>query len=314
MQKTFTPVRIETKDEFTVLEGDDFTYIFNNFYGSFESVEYNGVELLHDRPKLGVWRAPTDNDRNIKLKWIEENLHHVTGKVYSVNTEKDGDGVTIKVTGSLGAPARQPFAQTVVSYAVLPWGEIQVKIDADIREKMIFLPRFGMEFAMPEGNEHLEYFGLGPDENYSDMNRHAFMGRYKSLVSEQYFPYIKPQEHGNHGNVKWAGVYDAFGRGLLFKAGTGFDFSASHYTAEDLAAASHTNELTPRGETVIRIDYKNGGIGTGSCGPYTFEKYQLTDKKINYSFSITPFCTEGMPLGGYCPEDEKDGNVRFPNF
>jgi beta-galactosidase len=296
-EKTFTPVKFETRGECTVLEGDNFAYTFNNFYGSFESIAYNGAELLHGRPKLGVWRAPTDNDRYIKQKWMEENLHHVTGKVYSVDTEKDGDGVLIKVEGSLGAPARQPFAKTLVTYTVLPCGEIRVKIDADIREKMIFLPRFGMEFVMPEGSEHLEYFGLGPDENYSDMNRHVFMGRYKSSVSEQYFPYIKPQEHGNHGRVKWAGVYNAFGRGLLFKAEHDFNFSASHYTAEDLAAATHTNELSPRGETFIRIDHKNGGIGSGSCGPYTFEKYQLTDKKIAYSFSITPFCTEEMPPG-----------------
>jgi beta-galactosidase len=160
---------------------------------------------------------------------------------------------------------------------------------------MIFLPRFGMEFAMPEGNGFLEYFGLGPDENYSDMNHHVCMGRYKSYVSEQYFPYIRPQEHGNHGNVKWAAVYDAFGRGLLIKAGAQFEFNASHYAAEDLTKATHTNDLKPRGETIVRIDYKNGGIGSGSCGPYTFGKYQVNDKKIRYSFALMPFCTEGMP-------------------
>jgi beta-galactosidase len=76
----------------------------------------------------------------------------------------------------------------------------------------------------------------------------------------------------------------------MFKAAAAFDFSASHYTAEDLTKAAHANELTPRKETIVRIDYKNGGIGSGSCGPYTFERYRLTDKKIRYSFGIMPFC------------------------
>ena len=294
-EKIFIPVAMRDKGEYTILEGDSFTYIFNNFYGSFESISYNGTEMLHDRPKLSVWRAPTDNDRNIKQKWLEENLDRATGKVYSVNAEKNGDGITIRVDGSLGSPAREPFAKTSVNYTVLPWGEIRVNIVADIREKLIFLPRFGMELVMREGSNRLEYFGLGPDENYPDMNHHVFMGRYKSFVSEQYFPYIKPQEHGNHGNVKWAAVYDILGRGLLFRADTRFDFSASHYTAEDLTKAAHTNELNPRGETIIRIDYKNGGIGSGSCGPYTFEKYLLTDKKIAYSFGMMPFFAEEMP-------------------
>jgi beta-galactosidase len=244
-----------------------------------------------------VWRAPTDNDRNIRQKWAEENLEHVIGKVYSVTIEESGGKAVFKVNGSLGALAREPFAATALTYTVLPEGAILVDVAADLRDSMIFLPRFGFEFAMPQGNEFLEYFGLGPDENYSDMNRHVFMGRYKSCVSEQYFPYIKPQEHGNHGNVKWAALYDSFGRGLLIKAGTQFEFNASHYTAEDLTKASHTHELTPRGETIIRIDYRNGGIGSGSCGPYTFEKYLASDKKIRYSFGLMPFCTEEMPAG-----------------
>jgi beta-galactosidase len=295
IKKSPVPVKIINLGEHTVLEGDAFTYMFNNFYGSFESIAHNGVELLHSRPHLSVWRAPTDNDQNVRKKWAEENLEHVTGKVYSVSAEESGGGALIKVSGSLGAVAREPFAATALTYTVLPEGVILVDVVADIRDNMMFLPRFGMEFAMPEGNELLEYFGLGPDENYSDMNHHVFMGHYKSRVSEQYFPYIKPQEHGSHGKVKWAAVYDAFGRGLLIKAGTQFEFNASHYTAEDLAKATHTNELKPRGETIVRIDYKNGGIGSGSCGPYTFEKYLVNDKRMRYSFALMPFCTEEMP-------------------
>ncbi|MCL2879957.1 MAG: beta-galactosidase small subunit, partial [Treponema sp.] len=182
----------------------------------------------------------------------------------------------------------------------LPDGAIRVSVTADIREEMVILPRFGFEFTMSGDNEYLQYFGRGPDENYCDMNKHTFMGLYASTVSQQYFPYIRPQEHGNHGNVKWAAVYDRLGRGILFTAvnraggDSGFDFNASHYSAHDLANATHTNKLTPRDETIVRIDYKNGGIGTGSCGPYTFDKYLLSDKKIAYSFRIQPFSTEEM--------------------
>ncbi|MDR2536409.1 MAG: DUF4981 domain-containing protein [Treponema sp.] len=294
-EQDFGPLGLQKEKEYAVIEGDGFVYRFNTFYGSFESLEYNGVPLLQERPKLTVWRAPTDNDRNVRQKWEAEHLDHLAAKVYSATAEQDENAVIIRVTGSLAGLSREPFAKTFTTYKVFPTGEIQAAVSAEIRETMMFLPRFGLELVMPNGNERLEYFGLGPDENYADMKAHVFMGRYASTVGEQYFPYIKPQEHGNHGNTSWAAVYDALGRGLLFKAGSRFEFSASHYTAMDLSSATHTKDLVPRGETIVRIDYKNGGIGSGSCGPYTFEPYQVRDKKISYIFGIMPFSTEEMP-------------------
>ena len=293
IEKSLPPVAMHQQGEYTIIEGDTFTYKFNNFYGSFESITRNGVEFLRNRPCFSVWRAPTDNDRNIKHQWNNENLQHVVSKVYSVNTEMAAEGVRITVHGSLCAVARAPFAQTVITYTILPSGEIMVNVSADIRDNMMFLPRFGLELIMPAGNEYLEYYGLGPEENYCDMNS-IFMGLYTSSVSDQYFPYIKPQEHGNHGNVKWAAVFDMLGRGLLFRAKTHFEFNASHYTAGDLTKAAHTNELEAREETIVRIDYKNGGIGSGSCGPYTFDKYLVNDKQIRYTFGILPFSREEM--------------------
>ena len=303
-EKKIAPLAVQEEGEFIVITGHNFRYAFNKFYGSFESLKINEKENIHCIPKLSVWRAPTDNDMRMKFSWASngrggnngsENLDHVNTKVYEVKTKKSGGSVSISVAGSLGAPARTPFAKTETVYTVLPTGEIKVDISADIRENMMFLPRFGFELAMVGGSERLEYFGLGPDENYSDMASHVTIGHYRSTVTDQYFPYIKPQEHGNHRQVKWAAVYDALGRGLLFRAADAFEFSASHFTADDLAAANHTCDLKPREETIVRIDYKNGGIGTGSCGPYTEEQYRLTDKKIRYSFGMMPVLVEELP-------------------
>jgi beta-galactosidase len=295
VEKKFQPLEIKTGGEYTEISGGGFRYLFNNFYGSFESLRINGVETLAGRSRLSVWRAPTDNDRNIKQQWLAEHFDHVQEKVYAVKTEKQGDSALIAVTGALSALSRAPLAKTGVVYTIAPSGEIRVDLSADLRDNLSFLPRFGFEFALIEGSEQLEYFGLGPDENYVDMAAHVTMGHYKSTVADQYFPYIKPQEHGNHRGVKWAAVYDALGRGLLFKGASSFEFSASRYRAEDLTAAKHTGDLKPRPETIVRIDYKNGGIGTGSCGPYTFEPYRLSEKAIRYSFGILPLLTEPLP-------------------
>ena len=286
--------------EFALIEGIDFAYVFNMFYGSFEAISRNGVEMLDSRPFLSVWRAPTDNDRNIRHKWGQNwetgNGEGMFGntqfKVYSVDLKEKKGSVAIRVTGALSPVAREPIARVVIDYTVLPTGEIQVALDADVREHLSFLPRFGFEFIMPRGNELIEYFGRGPDENYIDMTHHASINHYKSTVAEEYFPYIRPQEHGNHADVKWLAVYDAMGRGLLFKANDTFECSASHFTAHDVDKAKHTCDLVKRDETIVRIDYKVGGIGSGSCGPYTADKYKLMEKKIQYGFSVMPVLTE----------------------
>ena len=41
-------------------------------------------------------------------------------------------------------------------------------------------------------------------------------------------------------------------------------------------------------ETVLSLDFKQNGIGSGSCGPDAADKYRLTDKKFDFTFKILP--------------------------
>ena len=48
----------------------------------------------------------------------------------------------------------------------------------------------------------------------------------------------------------------------------------------------HQNELKKDKNTIIRIDYKNSGIGSASCGPELLDKYKLSEKDIHFEFYI----------------------------
>ena len=50
--------------------------------------------------------------------------------------------------------------------------------------------------------------------------------------------------------------------------------------------ANHQNELIKDDSTNIRIDYKNSGVGSNSCGPKLLEKYRLSEKEIHFEFCI----------------------------
>ena len=65
------------------------------------------------------------------------------------------------------------------------------------------MPRVGVSMALAPGLEQLDWYGRGPWENYTDRKASAMVGLYQSTVSEQYVPYIMPQEHGHKTDVRW---------------------------------------------------------------------------------------------------------------
>ena len=290
----------EEGEEYITVSGEEFTYVFNRFYGQFESMVSNGVEMLDERMKLSVLRAPTDNDRKEKLKWLYSEdygmgygLEKLMTKVYDCSFDQpDDEKVVIEVSMSLGSKARIPLLHAHVTYAIFSDGKIKVTTEAKVSEALPWLPRFGFEIIMPKGNENMEFFGMGPGDSYVDMCQATKMGHYKSTVSEQYTAYIRPQEHGNHTGVKWGCVLDEISRGMVFWTDSGFDFSASHFTVEDLMEAKHTVDLEPREQTIVHVDYKMSGIGSGSCWPQLIEKYQLKEKEFTFSFFMKPIFAE----------------------
>jgi beta-galactosidase len=111
---------------------------------------------------------------------------------------------------------------------------------------------------------------------------------YESTVTDQYVPYIMPQEHGNHTDVRWLSL--AGGKcGLRIDAQGPLEFSASHFTSQDLYAAFHTYDLTPRPEVILNLDCHHRGLGTGSCGPVTLERYTIPPGRYHWNYVIQPF-------------------------
>ena len=91
-----------------------------------------------------------------------------------------------------------------------------------------------------------------------------------------------PQEHGNHTGARLLKTDS----GLTFASDGEFEFNVSQYTADELARAAHTDELHKSGGTNIRIDYKDSGIGSGSCGAQLIEKYRVKDESFLFTFYI----------------------------
>jgi beta-galactosidase len=107
-------------------------------------------------------------------------------------------------------------------------------------------------------------------------------------VTDEYVPYIRPQENGGHSFVRWLELSDGAGRGFRLTTDEPRQVSATHFRAADLASATHDVELTPRPETVIHLDVAHRGLGTASCGPDTLPQYLVGPGTYNWSWTITP--------------------------
>ena len=291
------PLYVTESEKEIVLEGIDFRYVFDLYFGSFTGIMYNGVPMMSKMPVFNVWRAPTDNDRNIVKKWRDEGYDRLNTKVYAVNIEnRDEKHITICTEFSLGGYINKPVLHGKAYWTVYGSGDIILETQVEVREGIPFLPRFGLQLVMPEGNERVEYFGYGPHESYIDKHRSTWKSRFESTVSGMHEDYLMPQENGSHYSTEWAAVTDLQGMCLLFAGMEDFSFNVSHFTPEDLTKAMHPHELVKRGETIVNIDYMNSGVGSNSCGPELLPQYRLSRRDISFKVRIKPIFKDDVDI------------------
>ena len=94
-----------------------------------------------------------------------------------------------------------------------------------------------------------------------------------------------PQECGNHIDTKRVTLKSDFSE-LNVVANKAFEFSALHYSIEQLDDAKHAFELVEESATELLVCYKNRGVGSRSCGPELLKKYEVNDRVIDFEFSI----------------------------
>jgi hypothetical protein len=177
-------------------------------------------------------------------------------------------------------------------YTIFGNGEVHVETHVLPDASVPFLPRFGLQLRLPQGFEQLDWYGRGPHENYIDRNEGAAVGIYHSTVSEQFVPYVFPQENGSKTDIRWVRLTNTAGVGLLASADRLLEMSAHHVTPEELTAARHPHELKHRPEVILHLDYGQSGLGSASCGPGRLPKYRLLPEEMRYCVKLRPFSVD----------------------
>ena len=272
--------------------------VFCRKSGTLCELVMGGKTVLRDSASGGVAgplftceRAFTDNDIWLRQSFYDSGLtqlrHHARPIVV--------DGATVRtrteVTGSKSAGFAQESAWTfaadgsvTVATAVTPHGTMPEA-----------LPRMGFSLKLDKSLEQMKYYGRGPRENYIDRKGGSFLGVWTSTVTEQFEPYVRPQDNGSKSDVRWAEFTDKAGKGVRFSASEPLFVQALHYGMEDLEFARHRNRqqrfrapLVPREEVCLNLDVRQLGLGGGSCGPRPMDKYVFPIEKTAWTLRIEP--------------------------
>jgi beta-galactosidase len=283
---------VRESDRTITVIGRNFRYTYNKLTGVFDRLIFENSVILEKPMNYNIWRAPTDNDRNLRLKWEEAGYDRAISRAYTTQISQEDGNVRIISDLSVSAVHIQRILSISSEWNVADNGLISVNIQVERNMEMPFLPRFGLRLFLPEYMDNVEYFGYGPYESYADKRRASYVGRFRPRVGCLHEDYLKPQENGSHWGCHYVKLASDCGTGLLVTGEELFSFNASFYTQEELTQKKHNYELVKCGNTVLCIDYAQSGIGSNSCGPELIEKYRFNAQRFHTTLFIKPFVVD----------------------
>lgn len=189
-------------------------------------------------------------------------------------------------------------AQLQLRYRINTAGEVQVseKMTTNKEAAVPDMYRYGMVLDMPATFSKIAYYGRGPEESYVDRHASAFIGQYQADVKNEYYPYVRPQESGNHFDIRFFTVFNpTSGKGITFEGYAPMECGAIPYPIEDLDAGDtkehawgqHSGDLLDRNLTQVHIQQRQYGLGCiDSWMTKPMEKYRIHYGDREFRFVI----------------------------
>lgn len=284
--------------------GCDFTFNFSCARGQLVEWTYGGRSVLKQRETLNdpllsldFWRAPTDNDAaGMSKEWKRYGLDSMTSQLRNFEFEDSGNG-KVRLTASYyySPPILAWGFDARVTYEISPAGQLSIKVHlTPMGNAPTTLPRVGLNLQLDPCFKQTTWYGLGPDESYSDKQTSQQIGIWNSTISNLQTPYEVPQENGNRAETRWVKVLNEQGLGIKATYRPGphekefFQWAACLHDAKVLEQARHPADLVERNGPLWRLDADNAGVGTAACGPGVKAGDQVQCREREFTFVLEP--------------------------
>lgn len=297
------------------VRNSDWTAVFDAVSGALSYYTIDGKDVL-EAPLMPLFnRAVTENDMGANFHARMKMWRNPEFTVKAMDIEV-GDGCYELVTEYL--PIAEA-ASVIMTYRIYGDGTIEAVESLRDAGKLADAPgmfRFGMGFAMPGHYSTIDFFGLGPWENYSDRSSSALMGHYVQSVNDQYnYEYVRSQESGTKTGLKYFRVLSPERSGLEISSDTRFSASALPFSISDLdsvmafgsdrrneitgqyGASTHSLELKSKanesdrdnGVTYVNFELKQMGLGSiTSWGAEPLDEYKIKAEEMDFRFVLRP--------------------------
>lgn len=277
--------------------------VFDASRGALVSYQLGGKEMMESALVPCLGRAATENDLGAGQERRQKHWREAEFNVEAFSVEATDSSYRIHVEF---APIKD-FAMIHMTYSIYADGVIEAVEefkDAGNLENGKLMTRVGMEFAMPGDYSVVDFFGLGPFENYCDRYSAALMGHYTQRVEDQYhYGYVRPQESGTKTQLKWFKVLDDNGTGFEITSDVKFSASALpfHWKEMDvtfignkqahsleLKKLAHENERS-LGKTWVNFDLVQMGLGcVNSWGAWPRMEHLVIPQEYTFRFVLKP--------------------------
>ena len=299
------------------IKGNNFEVKFDTKTGSIYRLAYGNDVVINDGngPKLDALRAFTNNDNWFYSQWFDCGLHNLVHKAtnYKLITKPNGTmvlsftvesqapnaarihGGTSSGKNSIEELTDKTFGNndfkftTNQIWTIYPDGSVELQSGITSNRPNLILPRLGYVMKVPQQFENFTYYGRGPIDNYADRKSGQFIEQHKNTVAGEFVNFPKPQDMGNHEDVRWCALTNQAGKGAIFIATDRLSASALQYSALDLILASHPYQLPKAGDTYLHLDCAVTGLGGNSCGQGgPLEQDRVSAEQHNMGFIIRP--------------------------
>ena len=293
---TGSKIEVEETNSYVKVSAERMSVTIGKKTGMIDYLDVDGEPMLKFRESMTpeFWRAPTDNDYGASLQKKMRVWKNPQMNLKSFDKSESKDSVVL--TANFEMP--EVKAELMLRYRINAAGEVAVteKMTTDKEAKVADLFRYGMQLQMPASFSKLEYYGRGPEENYIDRHSSSFIGKYEANVKDEYYPYVRPQESGNHTDIRYFSIFNpATGKGITFEGYAPMECSAIPYLVEDLDAGiekehawgQHSGDLVEKGLVQLHIQQRQFGLGCiDSWGASPMEKYRMHYQDRCFSFVI----------------------------
>ena len=294
--QTASNLEVEETNSYVKVTAKRMSVTVGKLTGMIDYLDVDGEPMLKFRESMTpeFWRAPTDNDYGASLQKEMRVWKNPQMNLKSFDKSESQDSVVL--TAIFDMP--EVKAQLELRYRINSEGEVAVteKMTTDKEAKVPDLFRYGMQLQMPAAFSKLEYYGRGPEENYIDRHSSSFIGKYEADVKDEYYPYVRPQESGNHTDIRYFSIFNpTTGKGITFEGYAPMECSAIPYLVEDLDAGieknhawgQHSGDLVEKGLVQLHIQQRQYGLGCiDSWGSKPMDKYRMHYQDRNFSFVI----------------------------